>query len=90
MFLWYKKQRRRKKKTLRDKTSKKTHENFRRKNSCYFKFFIIVVILLRSEPLPGQVSQHLRCSMEKGVLRDFTKFTKKHLRQSLFFEKVAG
>ena len=28
--------------------------------------------------------------MKKGVLRNFTKFTKKHLRQSLFFNKVAG
>ena len=28
--------------------------------------------------------------MEKGVLRNFTKFTGKHLCQSLFFSKVAG
>ena len=28
--------------------------------------------------------------MEKGVLRNFTKFTVKHLCQSLFFNKVAG
>ena len=28
--------------------------------------------------------------MWKGVLRNFTKFTGKHLRQSLFFNKVAG
>ena len=27
---------------------------------------------------------------EKGVLRNFTKFTGKHLRQSLFFNKVLG
>ena len=27
---------------------------------------------------------------KKGVLRNFTKFTGKHLRQSLFFNKVAG
>ena len=27
---------------------------------------------------------------EKGVLRNFTKFTRKHLRQSLFFNKFAG
>ena len=27
---------------------------------------------------------------EKGVLRNFAKFTGKHLRQSLFFNKVAG
>ena len=35
-------------------------------------------------------SSHQRCSMRKGVLRNFTKFTGKHLRQSLFFNKVAG
>ena len=28
--------------------------------------------------------------MQKGVLRNFTKFTGKHLYQSLFFNKVAG
>ena len=28
--------------------------------------------------------------MKKGVLRDFTEFTGKHLRQSLFYNKVAG
>ena len=35
-------------------------------------------------------SSHQRCSMKKGVLRNFTKFTGKHLRQSLFFNEVAG
>ena len=30
------------------------------------------------------------CSMKKGVLRNFTKWTGKHLCQSLFFNKVAG
>ena len=28
--------------------------------------------------------------MKKGVLKNFAKFTGKHLRQSLFFNKVAG
>ena len=31
-----------------------------------------------------------RCSMKKGVLRNVSKFTVKHLCQSLFFNKVAG
>ena len=31
-----------------------------------------------------------RCSVEKYVPRNFTKFTRKHLCQSLFFNKVAG
>ena len=35
-------------------------------------------------------SSHQRCSMKKGVRTKFTKFTRKHLCQSLFFNKVAG
>ena len=31
-------------------------------------------------------SSHLRYSMKKGVLRNFAKFTGKHLCQSLFFK----
>ena len=31
-----------------------------------------------------------RCSVRKGVFRNITKFTGKHLCQSLFFNKVAG
>ena len=31
-----------------------------------------------------------RCSINKGVLKNFTKFTGKHLRQSLFFNNIAG
>ena len=35
-------------------------------------------------------SSHRRCSIEKGALRNFAKFTGKRLCQSLFFNKVAG
>ena len=35
-------------------------------------------------------SSHRWCSVRKGVLRNFAKFTGKHLCQSLFFNKVAG
>ena len=35
-------------------------------------------------------SSHQRCSLKKGVLRNFAKLTGKHLCQSLFFNKVAG
>ena len=35
-------------------------------------------------------SRHQRCSVRKGVLRNFTKFTGKYLRQSLFLNKVTG
>ena len=31
-----------------------------------------------------------RCSVRKGVVRNFAKFTGKHMCQSLFFSKVAG
>ena len=34
-------------------------------------------------------SSHQRCSRKKGVLRNFAKFTGKHLCQSLFFNKAA-
>ena len=35
-------------------------------------------------------SSHRRCSVRKGVLRNFVKFTEKHLCRILFFNKVAG
>ena len=34
--------------------------------------------------------QTLECSVRKGVLGNFEKFAGKHLRQSLFFNKIAG
>ena len=33
---------------------------------------------------------HRRCSIRKGVLKNFTKFSGKHLCQSFFFNKVAS
>ena len=35
-------------------------------------------------------SSHRRCSVRKDVLRNFAKFTGKHLCQGLFFNKVVG
>ena len=35
-------------------------------------------------------SSHRSCSLKKGVLRNFAELTGKHLRQSLFFNEVAG
>ena len=35
-------------------------------------------------------SSHRRCSIKQGVLKNFIKFTGKHLCWSLFFNKVAG
>ena len=34
--------------------------------------------------------RHRRCSVKKGALRNFAKFTGKHLCQGLLFNKVAG
>ena len=39
---------------------------------------------------PEQKRQPPEVFYEKGVLRNFAKFTRKHLCQSLFFNKVAG
>ena len=35
-------------------------------------------------------SSDRRCSIKKGLLKNFAKFTGKYLYQSLFFNKVAG
>ena len=35
-------------------------------------------------------SSHRKCSVRKDVLRNFAKFTGKHLGESLFFNKVSG
>ena len=35
-------------------------------------------------------SRHRRCSVKKGVLKNFTNFTGKHQCWSPFFNKVAG
>ena len=35
-------------------------------------------------------SGHLRCSIKKGVPKNFAKFTRKHLCLSLFLKKVTG
>ena len=34
-------------------------------------------------------SSHRKCSLKKGALKNFTKFTGKHMCQSLFFNNVA-
>ena len=35
-------------------------------------------------------SRHQRCSIEKAILKNFSIFTGKHLRWTLFFNRVAG
>ena len=57
------------------------------------KFFIAVMIDQskpegQSKPATEAVVQ--RCSVKKGVLKNFGKFTGKHLCQGAFFNKIAG
>ena len=47
----------------------------------------IVSALLLSE---AYRSSHRGCSVTKGIIRNFAKFTGKHLSQSLFFYNAAG
>ena len=65
-----------------------SHWNFRKfcfywnklnKLGIYLFFFIIV-----SGQILHATSTHQRCYIKKSVLRNFTKFTGKHLRQGLF------
>ena len=53
--------------------------NFFLKTSCFEKW----------GPVTKSRSSYQRYSLKKGILRNFTKFTGKHLCQSLFFNKVA-
>ena len=46
------------------------------------ELILILINNLRSSPR--------RCSLRKGVLRNFAKFRGKHLCQSLFFNKIIG
>ena len=48
----------------------------------FLNFLIHLLSFLKKQPL------ELFCN--KGVLRNFAKFTGKHLYQSIFFDKVAG
>ena len=47
---------------------------------------VIVFICYITEPQPDR-SSHQRCFVRKSVLRNFAKFTGKHLCQGLFFNK---
>ena len=52
------------------------------KNDCANKNYYVI-------SLSQYRSSHKRCSVRTGVLRNFAKFTGKHLCQGLFFNKVA-
>ena len=49
-----------------------------------------VMMLLMTSSNDQFRSSHQKCSIKKGVLKNFTKFTRKHLWQSFFFHKVVG
>ena len=51
----------------------------------YFEHFIVSFVQSSSSR-----SSHQWCSLKKGVLKNFAKFTGKHLCQSLCFNKVEG
>ena len=56
----------------------------------FFVLLLFCKILLTELFFMKFRSSHRRCSLKNGVLRNFAKFTGKHLRQSLLFNKVAG
>ena len=56
----------------------------------YYGFKIIFLILRSRDYNYSYKKQPPNVLYKKGVLRNFTKFTGKHLFQSLFFNKVAG
>ena len=62
----------------------------------YVHLYIYIKITTDTYTIQSQLmacmsrSSHQRCSIEIGVLKNFTKFKGKHLRQSVFLNKVAG
>ena len=54
------------------------------------RFFVFAFFWWRRTLAKIFRSSRRMCSVKKGVLRNFAKFTGKHLCQSLFFNKVAG
>ena len=68
------------------KSGKLHYPNFFSLLMRFWSFCLLKMIIT----VPGHRSNHQRCSVRKGVLRNFTKFIGKHLCQSLFFNKVAG
>ena len=57
---------------------------------CYLSVFLYIQHLLPHQYCYYSEAVARKCSIKKGVLRNFSKFTGKHLCQSLFFNKVAG
>ena len=55
----------------------------------YFNTLIKRTLNFKSSFTPRFRSNHRRCSVKKGVLKNFLKFTGKHLPHCLFFNKFA-
>ena len=53
----------------------------------YFSNFVLVQHIV-AQKLVKTKSSHWRCSLRKGILRNFAKPTRKHLCQSLYFNKL--
>ena len=53
---------------------------------CFTKQEEIYLTMINYNNFKG--SNHLRCSIKKGVLKNFAKFTGKHLCRSLFLVKL--
>ena len=53
----------------------------------FFSFYVWFSLNVLAFLFTRFSSSHQRCSIKNGVLRNFTKFTGKHLCQSLFFNK---
>ena len=51
---------------------------------------VLMKMSMRKFEILRDRSSHQRCSIKKDVLRNFPKFTGKHLCQVLLFNKVAG
>ena len=68
--------------------------NWKNKNQIYSHMFFYIATTTgnayMAQKIPMYRSSHRRCSVRKSVVRNFAKFTGKHLCQSLFFNKVAG
>ena len=68
--------------------------NFSKKRLKYCIIFKNILFYSRNPPMAASEilityrSSHQRCSVKKGVLRNFARFTEKDLCQSLFFNKT--
>ena len=74
-------------------TTWKKENKFESKKKKKIFFFSKIISLNYLELLKYSIqhkTSHRNCSMKKSVIKNFTKFTGKHLYQSLFFNNVAG